>query len=96
MSEASSELNYTLSSTPLNKQSITVAHVMLEIAKSKCQQAMDSLDKIRKKQKYLDKITHNLLEKAAPSKEMPEKKRKSQSEENLIKKTPNQTIWKKN
>ena len=46
---------------------------------------MHSLDKIRKK-KYLDKTTHNLLEKAWPSKEMPEKRRKSEREKKTDKK----------
>ena len=53
---------------------------------------MDFLDKIRKKQKYLDKTTHNLSEKSLPSKEMPEKKRKSEKKSD--KTTQNQTIGK--
>ena len=69
--------------------------MMLETAKTKYQQAMDSSDKIKKKQKYLDMTTHNLLQKALLSKEMSEKKRNSESEENLIRKTQNQTIGRK-
>ena len=34
--EASSKLNHSLSSTPLNKLSVTVAQMMLETAKAKC------------------------------------------------------------
>ena len=59
--EASSKLNHTLSSTSLTKQIVTVAQMMLETAKTKCQPVMDSLDKIRKKQKYLDNTTHSLF-----------------------------------
>ena len=67
--------------------------MMLETAKTKCQQAMDSSDKIRKKQKSLDKTAHKLLGQVLLSKEMPEKKRTS--EENSDKKPENQAIWKK-
>ena len=42
LNEASSKLNYALSSTPLKKHSFTVAQMMLETAKTNCQQAMDS------------------------------------------------------
>ena len=63
---------------------------MLETAKTK---TSVTLDKIRKKQKSLGKTTHSLLEKALPSKEIPEKKRKS--EENSDLKTGNRTIGKK-
>ena len=54
---------------------------------------MYSLEKIRKKQKYLDKTTNNLLEKALPSKEMPEKK--SESEEESDKKYSKPNHWAK-
>ena len=36
LNDATSKLDAALSSTPLNKQSITVAKMMLETAKSKC------------------------------------------------------------
>ena len=91
---ASSKLIPVLSSTPLNRQSITVAQMMLETAKTKHQQTMDSLDKIRKKQKFLDKTTHSLLEKALPSKEMSEKKRKHESEKNCDKKLKTKPLGK--
>ena len=75
--------------------------MMLETARTKCQLAMDSSDKISKKEKSLDKKTHNLLEKALPSMEMPEKKRKLKVRKILIKsskanhweKTKVQFIW---
>ena len=53
------------------------------------------LDKIWKKQRYLGKTTHNLLEEAVPSKEMPKKEKKSGSEEKSEKKTQNQTFGEK-
>ena len=51
LNEASSKLDDALSSTPLNKTSVTVAKMMLDTAKEKCQKAMDSLDNIRKQKK---------------------------------------------
>ena len=53
----------------------------------------DLLDSIREKQKSLDRTTHKLLDKALPSTEMPEKKRKSESQgKQSGKKTQNQSI----
>ena len=43
-------------------------------------QAVVLMDSIREKQKSLDRTTHKLLDKALPSTEMPEKKRKSESQ----------------
>ena len=80
LNDATSKLDAALASTPLNKQSVTVAKMMLDTAKSKCQQAMDLLDSIREKQKPLDRTTHKLLHKTLPSTEMPEKKRKNESQ----------------
>ena len=48
-----------------------------------CQDAMDLLDKIRKKQKSLDRITFKVLDKAMPLKEVPQRNKKSESEENF-------------
>ena len=78
MNDATSKLDAALSSTPLNKQGVTVAKMMLDTAKRKCKQAMDFLDSIRDKQKSLGRTTHKLLDKALPSTEMPKKKRKSE------------------
>ena len=61
LSDATSKLEVALSNTPLNKQSVTIAKIMLDTAKSKCQPAMDVLDSIRGKQKSLDTTTHKLL-----------------------------------
>ena len=80
LNDATSKLDAALSSTPLNKQSATVVKMMLDTAKSKYQQSMDLLDSIREKQKSLDSTTHKLLDKTLPSTEMPEKKRKSESQ----------------
>ena len=80
MNDAASKLDAALSSTPLNKQGITVAKMTLDTAKIKCQQVMDLLDSIREKQKSLGRTTHKLLEKALSSTEIPEKKRKSESQ----------------
>ena len=82
-----------MSSTPLSKQSVVVAQMMLETGKTKCQQAVDSLDRIRKKQNYLDKTTHMLLEKALP-KEIPGNKRNSESEEKSDKKVKTKPLGK--
>ena len=54
--------------------------MMLDTAKSKCQQAMDLLDSIREKAEIFDRTTHKLLDKTLPSTEMPKKKRKSESQ----------------
>ena len=64
LNEASSKLYNTLSSTPLNITGVTVAKMMLDTAKEKCQKAMDSLDNIRKQKKSLDETKHKLLDKA--------------------------------
>ena len=41
---------------------------------------MDLMNSIREKQKSLDRTMHKLLDKALPSTEIPEKKRKSESQ----------------
>ena len=86
LNEASSKLDDALSSTPLNKTSVTVAKMMLDTAKEKCQKAMDSLDNIRKQRKSLDETKHKLLDKALSSTEFGQKKWKSDDEEASAKK----------
>ena len=61
-----------------------VMKMMLETAKVKCDEAMDCLDKIRKKLKYLDQMIHKLLDQALPSKAITQK-RKSEGEKNWMK-----------
>lgn len=60
----------------LNKQSVNVATMMLDAAKRKRQQAMDSLDEIRKKQRSLDNRREKLLEEAIPSNHLAGTKKK--------------------
>ena len=86
LNEASSKLDDALSSTPLNKTSVTVAKMMLDTAKEKCQKAMDSLDNIRQQKKSLDETKHKLLDKALSSIEFGQKKWKSDDEEASVKK----------
>ena len=63
-----SKLDDYLSSTPLSKKCVIVAKVMLGTTKTKCQDGIALLDKIRRKQKSLDRTTCKLLGKAVPSK----------------------------
>ena len=86
LNEASSKLDDALSSTSLNKTSVTVAMMMLDTAKEKPQKAVDSLDNIRKQKKLLDETKHKLLDKALSSIEFGQKKRKSDDEEASVKK----------
>ena len=73
----------------LSKNSVTVvAKMMLETAKTKHKEALEQLDKIRKKQKTVDKKlkTHDLLDQALPSEDVTQTKRKSEAEEKSVKK----------
>ena len=67
---ASAKLNDAPSSTPINKNSVTVSKMMLDTAKEKCEKAMNCLDSVRKQKKSPDKTTHKLLYKALSSTEM--------------------------
>ena len=67
LSDATSKLHDALSSTAVNKQSVNVATMMLDTAKNKRNQAMQSLEKIGKKIKLLANKQHKLLEKAISS-----------------------------
>ena len=69
-----------------NKTGVTVAKMMLDTAKEKCQKAMDSLDNTRKKKKSLDETKHKLLDKALSSTEFGQNKWKSDDEEASTKK----------
>ena len=73
LNEASAKLNDALSSTSINKNSVTVPKMMLDTAKEKCEKAMDCLDGVRKQKKSLNKTTHKLLDKALSSTEMGQK-----------------------
>ena len=60
--------------------------MMLESTNSKRKDTMEKLDEIRRKQKSLDQTTYKLLDQALPSKDSPQKKRKSESEDKPWKK----------
>ena len=85
LDEASSKLDDVLSSTSLNKISVTVAKLMLDTAKEKCQKAMDSLDNIRKQMKSLYETKHKLLDKVLSSTEFGQKKWKMMMKRHLTK-----------
>ena len=84
--EAKAKLNSALESKSLNKQSVTVAQMMLETATTKRENAMKQLDKIWNKQKSLDKTTHKLLDEALHRKGEPDKRRKTTAEQRCLKK----------
>ena len=54
----------------LNKKSVTAVTMMLKSAKETHEEAMDQLEKIRKKQKSQNKTAYYLLDQALPSSEM--------------------------
>ena len=86
LNDATSKLQDALSSTTLSRNSVTVVKMMLETAKTKYKEAPEQLDKIRKKQKTVDKKTHDLLDQALPSEDVTQTERKSQAEEKSVKK----------
>ena len=67
MSDATSKLHAALSATAVNKQTVNVATMMLDTAKTKRDQAMQSLEKIGQKRKLLTDKQLKLLEKAMSS-----------------------------
>ena len=85
LNDATSKVQDALSSTTLSKYSVMVAKMMLETAKTKHKEALEQLDKIRKKQKTVDKKSHDLLDEALPSEDVPQTKRKSEAEEKSVK-----------
>ena len=86
LKEATAKLNSALETKLLNKQSVTVAQMMLETATTKRENAMKQLDKIWNKQKSLDKTTHKLLDEALHRKGEPDKRRKTTAEQRCLKK----------
>ena len=86
LKEATAKLNSALETKLLNKQSVTVAQMMLETATTKRENAMKQLDKIWNKQKSLDKTTHKLLDGALHRKGEPDKRRKTTAEQRCPKK----------
>ena len=67
LSDATAKLHDALSATALNKQSGNAATMMLDTAKTKRDQAMQSLQKIGEKRKMLTDKQHKLLKKAMSS-----------------------------
>ena len=57
----------------MNRQSVSVATMMLGTAKNKREQAMQQLKAVGEKQKSLDTKTHKLLQKTIPSAQPPAK-----------------------
>ena len=86
LKEAKAKLNSALETKLLNKKSVTVAQMMLETATTKRENTTKQLDKIRNKQKSLDKTTHKLLDEALHRKGEPDKKRKTTAEQRCLKK----------
>ena len=81
LNDATSKLHDALSGSSVNKQSISVASMMLDTAKTKREQAMQRLDKVREKRKSLDSKRHKLLEKAIPSTKTTKKKSQTKDDE---------------
>ena len=68
-----------LSATAVNKQTVNVATMMLDTAKTKRDQAMQSLEKIGQKRKLLTDKQHKLLEKAMSSAANADKQKQSKA-----------------
>ena len=79
MTDATSKLHDALSATAVNKQTVNVATMMLDTAKTKRDQAMQSLEKIGQKRKLLTDKQHKLLEKAMSSVANDDKQKKSKA-----------------
>ena len=86
LNDATSKLQDALTSKTLNKNSVTAATMMLKSAKETCKEAMDQLEKIRKKQKSQNKTAYDLLDQALPSSKVLQMKRKSEDDEKCGKK----------
>ena len=86
LKEATAKLNSALETKLLNKQSVTIAQMMLETATTKRENAIKQLDKIQNKQKSLDKTTHKLLDEDLHKKGEPHKRRKTTAEKRCPKK----------
>ena len=74
LSDATSKLHDALSASTVNRQSVSVATMMLDTVRNKREQAMQQLKAVGEKRKSLDSKTHKLLQKAIPSAQPPAKK----------------------
>ena len=79
LSDATSKLHDALSVSTVNRQSVSVATMMLDTARNKRDQAMQQLKAVGEKRKSLDTKTHKLLQKAIPSAQPPPKESKKSS-----------------
>ena len=79
MSDATSKLHDALSATAVNKQTVNVATMMLDTAKTKRDRAMQSLEKLGQKRKLLTDKQHKLLEKAMSSPANADKQKRSKA-----------------
>ena len=79
LSDATSKLHDALSASTVNRQSVSVATMMLDNARNKREQAIQQLKAVGEKCKFLDSKTHKLHQKAIPSAQPPAKKSKKSS-----------------
>ena len=79
LSDATAKLHDALSASTVNRQSVSVATMMLDTARNKQEQAMQQLKAIGEKRTSLDTKTYKLLQKAIPSAQPPAKKSKKSS-----------------
>ena len=82
LSDATSKLHDVLSASTVNRQSVSVAIMMLDTARNKREQAMQQLKVVSKKRKSLDTETHiQASSKCNSSAQPPAKKSKKSSQE---------------
>ena len=82
LSDATSKLHDVLSASTVNRQSVSVAIMMLDTARNKREQAMQRLKVVSKKRKSLDTKTHiQASSKCNSSAQPPAKKSKKSSQE---------------
>ena len=73
LSYASSKLHDALSASSVNRQSVSVATMMLDTARNKQEQAMQQSKAVGEKRKSLDTKAHKLLQKTIPLAQPPAK-----------------------
>ena len=78
--DASTKLQKALGKTTVDKKSVQVAYVMMNVAKEKGEVAKRKMTEIREKQKSIEKQKQKLIDKAIPSVANIQTKRKASSE----------------
>ena len=73
LSDVTSKLHDALSASTVNRQSVSVATMVLDTARNKRELALQQLKVMGEKRKSLDTKTHKLLQKAIPSVQPPAK-----------------------